>query len=122
MLHTVVKGNDPARARQLLDKLDTLGIILPLDLLIVRERCVFLRVSGVQESRGVERVSILIAADVLYLDGVRLLDPVLIAHARFRVRIDGCVWLGAVERREEVDEVGWDSVCDGHGMLESDTD
>lgn len=111
----MVKGHDAARAGELLHELDALGVVLALDLRVVRERRVLLRAAEVLEARRIERDGVLLPANVLNLHLVRLAHPVLAALARRRVRVNVDVRLLAVRGRREVDELGGHCVGDRHG-------
>ena len=72
----MVEGHDARRAGELLDELDGLGVVLLLDHLVVLERGVRDGAAEVLEAGRVERDGVLLAAEVLNLDLVRLADAV----------------------------------------------
>ena len=110
----MVKRHDQTRAGDLLHERDALGVVLALDLRVVRERRVGLRPAEEREARRVERDGVLAPAEVLDRDRVRDAGPVLRAHTRRGVRVDVRVRLRAVGRRREVHELGRDRVRDCH--------
>jgi hypothetical protein len=86
MGRTVVKQDDSARTGNRLYELNTLWIILRLDLRVVVERGVLRRVRAVLEAVCVERDGGLFAAQVLDLEIVRYGIPVALTLAGRRVR------------------------------------
>lgn len=96
MKHTVVERHDPARACELLHKLDALGVVLPLNLRVVREGRVPLGAAEELEARCVERCGALLASQVFDLYLVRLALEVLSARAGCRIVVDEEVRLLAV--------------------------
>ena len=108
-MRTVVKGNDPACAGDLLHQGDALRVVLSLNFLVVRKRSVLLGTPDkVLEAGGVERDGVLLAANVLDLNIVRDPDPVLLANSGGGVGVDVSVRPRAVRRWQKVDELGGD--------------
>lgn len=117
--HTVIKDDGAACARDLLHKLDALRVVLCFDRLVVGEGLVRGRAPEELEAGSIECHGVLLAADVLDIDGVRLGSPVALPGAGDGVRIDVRVRLGAIRGGREVDKFGLhrvrSSVGRGHG-------
>ena len=108
MVRTVVEDDGARRPGELLDKLDALRIVLPLDLLVVRERGVRCGAAEELEAGGVERDGVLLPADVLDLHFVR--DPLPVALRACGVGVDPDVRLLSVGGRRKVEECRRDGV------------
>jgi hypothetical protein len=106
---TVVEEDDAASACELLEQLDTLGVVLAFDLFVVLERGVL---GGVVEELEAVLVEggIGASAEVLDFDHVRLVFPVGGTLTGGRIGVDVSPCFGPVGRWGEVSECSIDEV------------
>lgn len=111
----MIESNNLTSPSKLLDKLYTLGVVFSLNFLVIGERIVLPRMFSVVETRGIEADRVLLASDILDLEVVRLDGPILRPFTCGSVCINVCVWLRAICRRGEVEELGSDGISLRHG-------
>ena len=93
-----------ARSSELLDELNTFGIVLLLDLLIIRKACMFGRLLEVLEPSRVKRHCVLFTTKVLNGDLTFLATIVLFPFSSLRVGVNMKVRSRSVLRWDKVEE------------------
>jgi len=101
----------PARPSELLDELNALRIVLSLDLLVIREGCMFSRVFVVLEPSRVERYGVLFTTKILDDDLAFLAAVVRVPLTCLRVDSGAHIRLRTIFGCDEEEEVrrcrGW---------------